>query len=48
MLIVGYLVLELDPSTWMMLTAEEMKQTLLIALTMELVTITVFMVKMQE
>ena len=48
MLITGSLVLELDLSSWMILTAEEMRQHLMIALTVELVTTTVIMVKMQE
>ena len=42
------LALELDLSSWMMWNAEGMRQTLMIALTVELVSITVFTVKMQE
>ena len=42
------LVLELELSFWMMLTAEGMRQTLMNALTMELVSTTVVIVKMQE
>ena len=38
----------LDLSSWMMCTAEEMRQTLMIVLTMVLVSTTVFIVKMQE
>ena len=42
------MVLKLDLFSWMMLTAEEMRQTLMIALIGELVTMTVVTVKMQE
>ena len=42
------LLLELELSSWIMWTAEEMRPTLLIALTGGLVTITVITGKMQE
>ena len=42
------LVVELELSSWIMWTAEEMRQTLMIALTMELVSTTVVTVKMLE
>ena len=48
MLTAESLVLELDLSHWMMWAVEEMRQTSLIALTVELVTTTVVMMKMQE
>ena len=48
MLVAASLILELDLSSWMMWTAEGMRQTLLIVITMDLETITVVIVKMQE
>ena len=41
-------VMELDPSSWMMWAAEGMRQTLMIALTTYLVSITAGIMKMQE
>ena len=42
------MVLELDLSSWIMWAAEGMRQALMIALTEELVSMTVIMVKMLE
>ena len=42
------LVVELELSSWIMWAAEEMRQTLMIALIEELVSITVVTMKMQE
>ena len=47
-LVAASLFMELELSFWIMWTAEGMRPTLLIALTMELVSITVVIVKMQE
>ena len=48
LLVAVSLVMELDLSSWIMWAAQETRQTLIIALTLELVSTTVFMVKMQE
>ena len=42
------LVLELDLSSWIMWAAEEMRQASVVALTEELASMTVIMMKMQE
>ena len=48
MLVVASLVLELDLFSWIMWAVEGMRQILMIALTMDLVSTTVVTVKMQE